>query len=175
MKRLMLLAQLLFVAILHGQETITFRGDESRLYRTRPGGERVDTLPIIKGDRFFAVHSVKTGPIATGDVLQVTADMEVTNDCGYNVGLGSFMVLAPTDSGVTRSPETTIAFAAVFNVTPDMHHGLVTRVGTLVASQDYPTGAYVNFVAYAQSSLLTCAGLHVERGYGQMFVTHFRK
>lgn len=143
-----------------------------RVYQTPTGAERVDSLRLSSPETMRIVQSVTLDSLRAGDVLVVHADMEATNDCGYNVGLGTFIVLAPDDTTTVRATETLIAPAAVFNISPNMHHGLASRSGALVLAKDVPS-SHVNFVAYAQSSLLTCVGLKVERGYGQLIVLHY--
>ena len=145
-----------------------------RGYRSAAGSERVDSLRLVSPDTMVVVFSLRVDSLRAGDLLVAHGDVEVTNDCNYNVGLVTFMVLALSDTVVFRTSASMIAFAAGFNVSPNMHHGLSSRSGSIIVTEDMPT-ARVNFVAYAQSSLLTCRGIRVERNYGQLTVLHYSR
>lgn len=142
-----------------------------RAYRTLQHGERVDTLRITAQETMVVVHSVRVESLRAGDLLVAHGDLEATNDCGYNVALVTFMLLAASDAVAAPANEGMIALPAGFNITANMHHGLASRSGSYIITRDTPV-AYVNLVAYAQSDVRTCRGLRVERGYGQLVVLH---
>lgn len=143
-----------------------------KVYQTPAAAERVDTLPLSNPETMRVVQSVKLDTLRAGDVLIVHGDIEATNDCGYNVALGTYIILAPTDTSIARSTDAVLSPAAGFNISANMHHGLASRSGALVITRDIPD-AHINLVAYSQSSVLTCGGLKVERGYGQLVVLHY--
>lgn len=142
-----------------------------RAYQTLAGGERVAILPLASPDSMLVVYSIRVDSLRAGDLLEAHGDIEVTNDCGFNIAIGTFMILAPDPATTVRSSDAMVAYAAGFNVTPNMHHGLASRSGAHVIARDIAT-TRVNFVAYAQSTGRGCPGLRVERGYGQLVVLH---
>lgn len=145
-----------------------------RAYRTPAGAELIDTLPLRRPDSALVVFSTRVDRLREGDLLMAFADMEVTNDCGYNIAIGTYITATTDSSSVERGPGI-MAHANGFNVTPNMHHGVSTRTGALVITPELAGERWINLVAYAQSSDVSCSGLRVERGYGQLVILHYTR
>jgi len=132
-------------------------------------GEHVISIPV---DRYSAnrdvIYSVPVGDVTPGDTLLIQSEFEVTNNLGYNVMLASYVIL--TD-GPTATAGLEITEANTYNVTPNMHHGLTTKVGSLAITENL-SDRYVNIVAYSAASRATTgATLRVEPDYGRLIVT----
>jgi hypothetical protein len=64
-------------------------------------------------------------PVTAGDVLDLDADGRVTNDVGYNVGVGWYLAWYDYDDGVPwphAQPWTKIGTSSGDNVDPTRHH-----------------------------------------------------
>lgn len=143
------------------------------LHATGDASELVPYLPVTKSSPYkrVVVFSVPVGPLAVGDIIVALCEWEVTNDLGYNVMVASQMVLAPTRDAVAGAEVTE---ANGYNVTPAMHHGIVSKVGMLAVTRAMAS-AHVNVVAYAASSRAPVTGtrLTVMRDYGRLSVLRF--
>ncbi len=146
--------------------------DLIRHWNTGNGSELVTSLPITTGQpySFRVVFSQAVTDLRAGDILQILSEFEATNDEGYNCMIGCYVILA-TSAAATSGTE--ITEASGYNITPAMHHGMMTKVGTLIVPDSLAEG-YVNVVAYAAS---TAAGtgdvLTVEQDYGRLSVLAF--
>jgi hypothetical protein len=172
-----------------------------RVHRTARGAEMVELLPLPARirtqqgshlqEKYQVVYSAAVGPLSEGDVLQVSAEFEATNDCGYDVALGSWLVITRERGRAVPEEgrgDSYIAHPAGFNITNGsfqlpgagdrsfMHHGFVSRSAVYAVPRGMTGTRHVNFVAYAQSDKLDCkhgGGLKVEKGNGQMSIIHF--
>jgi len=117
------------------------------------------------------VYTVFVGDVGPGDTFLVQSEFEVTNDLGYNIMIGSYIVLA---DGPTATTGTDITEPNAFNVTPDMHHGVPVKVGSLAVTESL-SNQYVNVVAYSRASRATAtSSIRVEPDYGRLIVTTIR-
>lgn len=130
--------------------------------------ERAATLPMPTEKR--VVFSVEVPDLAIGDVLIALGEIQVTNPYTYNAMLGSQVILADTP---TATAGTEVTEAATTNITPAMHHYLMARVGSHVASRS--DRRFANLVAYASASLAqTGDALTVDNDYGRLAVLRVR-
>jgi len=142
-----------------------------RHWNTGHGSELVSTLPVTSTTYdFMVVYSQEIANIRPGDVIQVMSEFESTNPYDHVVMLGCRIVLgaSSTDTGGTNITEDN-----VFNISPAMHHGTFTKVGTYVLDEAAPS-AFVNVVAYARYKYAEPGdALTVEPGYGRLSVILF--
>jgi len=139
-------------------------------YNSGNSGELVTSLPLSDGapvnKRVVYCIDLLTPPIA-GEILHVTAEMEATNDLGYNVAMVSQLLLTDT---ATATSGYEISEANGFNITPDMHHGMTIRVGTLTVPAG-STRRFVVLVAWAESTAAQPGhALTIEQDYGRLSV-----
>lgn len=136
--------------------------------------ELTSSLPVATSSGAatrMVVFSVPIGDLPLGAALSVAAEYEATNPLGYNVMVASYLILADSPTATTGVE---IAEANGFNITANMHHGIITKVGALVVTEATPA-AYVNLVSYAASSAATPgATLRVEQDYGRLSVLVWR-
>lgn len=116
------------------------------------------------------IFSQAIGDLATDQFFTFASEYELTNNLGFNVMVGAWVEL-------TDSPTTTagirIGEANGFNISHNMHHGMVTKVGSYKATAPL-TARYVNVVAYSASSAATAGDtVKVEQGYGHLSVVKF--
>lgn len=113
------------------------------------------------------LYSVKVPEIKQGDVLQVTSEFEITNDFTYNVMIGAKIILADSSKNTNGA---LIDQANGFNVTPNMHHGVVSKSRTWKAESTY-NDKYVNVVIWSLSvNAFSNDKLKIEKGYGHLDV-----
>ena len=132
-------------------------------------GELVTTIPVNKtGTARDVVYSIPVGDLGPGDTLLIQAEYEATNNLGYNVMLGSYVTLADSPTATSGRD---ITEANTFNVTPDMHHGVPVKVGSLAVTEPL-TDQYVNLISYSAAYLAAPgATLRIEQDYGHLVVT----
>jgi len=172
-----------------------------KVYKTVRQGEKQLVLPLPKRiqtprgpglqDLYQVIFSIAVEGLSENDVLHVSAEMEATNDCGYDVAFGTWLMIG-TDSARTvpdsAKGESYLSFPSGYNITNGnymlpgaadrgfMHHGSVTRSSAFVVPKGMSGTRYINFIGYAQADKLDCkkgGGLKVEKGNGQMSVLHF--
>jgi len=132
-------------------------------------GEQVISIPVTRSslDR-DVVYSVPVGDLTSGHTLLMQTEFETTNDLGYNVMVASYVILADSPTA-TQGLE--IAEANTYNVTPDMHHGITTKIGSLAITENL-ADQYVNVIVYSRASRAsTSSTLRVEPDYGRLVVT----
>lgn len=136
------------------------------------GTENVSTVPIKAnpGDGDMrVVYSVAVSALA-GDLLEAMGQYEVTNDVGYNVGIGCGLVLASTSTGVNGDA---LAKNTMTVCTPDIHHHVGRPHGMKKFASNW--SGYANLVVWAASSAaVTGDTITVEAGYGQVDVALIR-
>lgn len=148
------------------------RSDGSRPCRhdTGANSELVTHLPV---DTFASdvnkrvVYSQKL-ELVEGQLLLAVAEVQMTNDLGYNVFVASQLLLAAGPDEV-KGKEITAANGR--NLTPDMHHDQQTRSGTYEVAGSDEGERYVNFVVWSAGSRASNGDLlTVDQGYGQLSV-----
>lgn len=113
------------------------------------------------------VYSVPIASITAGDVLRISAEMEATNNNQFNVMIGSSIVLADSPYAVQG---TLIDAANSYNITPDMHHGVVVKCRNWKSKFDYQF-KFVNLVAWgAADYAVASTTLKIEQNYGHIDV-----
>lgn len=125
------------------------------------GVERISAIQVNSGLQ-KVVLSVKVPNLKSSDVVAIQAQVEITNNLSFNVGVGRLILRSPVGPDDVGSG-TYILPAAMDNVDPYYVHHKVLNVAT---SDSGAVGdAYYNFIAYAVSA--AGSGLmQVEPGYG---------
>lgn len=143
------------------------------VYNSGNGSELVTSLIITHAPGPYqrtVIYCVDLGaPPLGGEILYVSGDEEFTNPYTYNVALSAHLLLT-TSCAATDGGE--ISEDAGFNITPDMHHGAISRSGSLVVAVGN-SRQYVAFIADAASTAAptcNCARLAVEPDYGRLSV-----
>jgi len=131
--------------------------------------ENNTSIPIINGTPTLkVVYSVLIPVIYIGDILKITSTFEVTNPYTYNAMIGSYILLGTSATDTTST--NIIDPANAWNVTPAMHHGVVTKSRQWIATADY-TNAYINVIGYGASVNAASGDAFVlEQGYGHLDV-----
>lgn len=118
------------------------------------------------------IYSVHVEEASKGDILSITTSFEVTNDLPYNVMISSAIVLTNSEVEVKG---VALDRPSAWNVTPDMHHGVVNRCRQFKLPEDI-SNKYVNVIAGAASDAAKPNDvLTVEQQYGHLdLVIHDR-
>lgn len=101
-------------------------------------------------------------PTRTGDKVLVTAQFEVTNPNPYAVGIGRL---------IQRSDGALIIPAAMDNVTPQMHHSVITMAGWDAAP--IPNATYSVVVYAVSTAAISGHAVRIEQGYGFLQAMRF--
>lgn len=123
--------------------------------------ETEKTSSILINGPFYEVYA-QAVTLAAGDIIQVKAQSEVTNNYSYNIGVGRYLLIS-TDP--TALDGTRIAPAVMENCTPSEHHSVIISGGDWQTPVDGVF--YVKLIAYAvANSAQSGHTLRVEQGYG---------
>ena len=125
-------------------------------FRTAAGSETTPCLPNnYPAYTVLPVYRLRVNGLHAGDVVILTAELEVTDDTGATAMLGTQLVAS--DGFDMSDREAT-------NVTPAVHHLSVVRTATYVAE----VSGCVEFqlLAWTTSDAAQATALIVERGYG---------
>jgi hypothetical protein len=172
-----------------------------RVYKTTRQSEKHSVLHLPKRiqtpqgpglqEQYQVIFSIAVAGVAEGDVIHVSAEMEATNDCGYDIAFGTWLMIGNDPARTvpdSSKGESYLSFPSGYNITNGnymlpgagdrgfMHHGSVTRSGVYVVPKGISGTRHINFIGYAQVDKLDCkkgGGLKVEKGNGQMSVLHF--
>jgi len=147
----------------------------NQYYSTGNDAERVSTLPVptiatsVHKRVVYELDLGEAGMLA-GEILQITAAIEVTNDLGYNVSFVTNLTLGT----VTGVPGMEINEGAGENVTPSMHHGERTIARQWRVPTNMPLHRYVQLTCWAASSRGgSTARLAIMRDYGHLDVVRW--
>lgn len=148
-------------------------------YATPSGSELLGKLPLssLKKYRFNTLYILKVPDLRKGDVVQAHAQFEVTNDLGVPVSFDHAMLLHPKKTVVkdspTQSKDRRLCEYAGEYLTPEMHHGFRTLMGSFSAEED--GDAWISVVIYADGgNELAGRTLTVEKNYGGLRAIVFR-
>jgi len=128
--------------------------------------ERVKSISVssIKTPSDFqVVYSIKVSDLTPEDVILIKSQAEFTNNLGYTVSFGRYLLRAPSPTEVIKGVQVTRPVYMSFS--PGQHHYVAEYIGV-----DYmaPEGTYYyNVVAYAYTKRAKPGDtLIVEQGYG---------
>lgn len=137
------------------------------------------TLPVATSTTRRVLLRVPV-PACPGDVLDVTARAQITNDTGRVVGVGHALwvydVDLPGSVPVADRPWTQIAPHLADNCSPDRHHMPLHMGATWTVPDDWPPG-HRAMVAYQAAAFRTTPApgetVRVDQGYGQLVVRRY--
>ena len=142
------------------------------------GALETNAIPVdLPSNTYRTLYRVVLGGVEPGDYLDVDADARVTNNCGYNIGVGWHLwMYSYTNPLKTQGPWWRISAFSGENVTPDMHH-IPLHISTLYRMPaDWPSGHRPVIVLRADAhSTAWQPGdtLDVDAGYGQLIVRRY--
>lgn len=137
-------------------------------FKTLNNAEKYTSLPINGEKR--AVYSLSLGCLNKGDIILACGEAEfTTRDTVYNIGVWSRLLLSKEYKGITGDEVTE---ANGKNITPDVHHDVHTKSGTIEVPED---GEYwLNFVSHCRSTSSN-KDIVIEKDYGHLSVIVFPK
>ncbi len=148
-------------------------------YTTTTGGELIGKLTVSAPTkyRFSTLYILKVPGLRKGDVVEAHTQFEVTNDLGIPVSVAHAMLLHSKKTIVkdqpTQSRDRRLCEYAGEFLTPAMHHGFRTLVGSFTAESN--GDVWISVVVYAVGEkLLAGRTLTVEKGYGGLRAIVFR-
>jgi hypothetical protein len=149
-------------------------GDSLAHTNSGNSSELINSLPVTTGTPYImkVIYSQQLNNIKINEVIQTMCEYEVTNDLGFNVMIGTVILLADSPTATTGIE---ITEANAFNVTPGMHHGVIVKVGSYDVTANYPS-KYINVVGYAAGNAASSGDtIKVEQDYGRLSVFRFFK
>ena len=139
---------------------------------TGQDSERIDFIPISIGDApytYHVIYSQKLENLKRGQILQVMAEMEVTEQYNYNVQFVTYALLAHAQTEPIQGVKVSAANGE--NVTNNRHHMKRVVVGTYEITEQDEGTRYLNIVGQAASTAARDGHeLRVERNYGRLSV-----
>jgi hypothetical protein len=146
-------------------------------YTTPADGELVPSLTLAFDPcRYTTLYILRLPRLRKGDVIQAHCQFELTHDLGFNVMAAHAMLLHSKQTIVkdgNRPEGHVLCEYAGENITPGMHHGFRTLMGSLAAADD--GDAWVGVLIYAASDAAQAGDtLSVMKGYGGLRVVVFR-
>lgn len=147
-------------------------------YTTPAGAELVPAIRLAHNPyRYTTLYSLKLPDLRAGDVVQAHCQFEATNDVGVPVMLAHAMLFHSKETIVAHGPPPAkgrvISEYAGENLTPAMHHGFRTLVGSLAVPAD--GDGWVSVIVYASELAGPPGGkLGVQKGYGGLRAIVFR-
>lgn len=160
-------APALTVATTPEQHPVSLHADDTPVSATIP----VDTSASTGTVRVMRV----VVPVQAGDVLDITAEARVTNNVGYNVGVGSYLAWYDVDDGVPwphAQPWPRIGTATGDNVNPQRHHMPITLTRAYIVPGTWPAGhrMVINLMVDGHSTAAQSGDALTVDPYGQMIV-----
>ncbi|WP_395109772.1 hypothetical protein [Actinomadura sp. SCN-SB] len=134
------------------------------------------TIPVDKSASTGTVRVMRVVvPVKAGDVLDITAEARVTNDVGYNCGVGSYLAWYDVDDGIAwphAQPWTRIGTSTGDNVDPQRHHMPLTLTRAYVVPASWPDGhrMVINLMVDGHSTAAQSGDTLTVDDYGQMIV-----
>jgi hypothetical protein len=156
-------------------------------YETPPGGELVDRIRLAHDPyQFFTLFQLKLPSLRQGDIVHAHCQFEVTNNCfspgpkeeRVNVMVFHAMLIhsRATKLNDDPKPDWKIVMPCAYageNVTPGMHHGFRTLVGTTRIERE--GDAWLSVVIYAASDAAAKGSvLEIEKPYGGLSALVYR-
>jgi hypothetical protein len=137
-------------------------------------------LNVNSGDPdLFATVLRVVVPVAAGELIRADGWARVTNDLGYNVGVGWHLWMYDADNGVGASGVwTQISPLCGENVTPNMHHMPLGIKATYQVPDTWPEGHRAVVVLRASAHSTAWQPGHqitVDKPYGYLEVERLRE
>lgn len=126
--------------------------------------EKIVSLNIYSTKK-SVIYSIFVPFLQGGDVLTITSAFEATNPYNYNVMIGSCIILADAENSTEGD---IVDIPNAFNISPDMHHGVVNKARIWKAQSGYEN-KYVNVVSWAAAENAKASHqLKIEQNYGHL-------
>lgn len=136
--------------------------------------ETTDIPVDLSTTSYRILYRVVMGGVEPGDTLDIDADARVTNDLGYNIGVGWHLWMYDYNNPLkTNGPWWRISALSGENVTANMHHMPLHLSTLFTMPADWPSGhrPVIVFRADAHSTAWQSGDtLTVDAGYGQLIV-----
>ncbi len=116
---------------------------------------------------FYAIYSIQLPEIFEGDLIEVDASFECTQDTGENVMVCRHIHICASATATSGGIE--VSESACRNVTPGMHHDHIQDFGSIRGTPAM-SNKFVNFIAYANHYELRGHAVKIEPDYGRMTV-----
>lgn len=147
-------------------DTVVQGGNVYRVLRIRnPSGGGVP--PLRENYLYLALFSVRMD-LRGGDILEVFAECEVTNDNIYAVQMGSVIAISDQETDMRQAvvDGNYICGLTGMNVTNEIHHLMTTRAGSLTIPSGLSGSKWIHFIGFAISDGRTPGDyLIFERGH----------
>lgn len=143
---------------------VTDGGD--RYGTTDDNGEMVACLTTVYQPDYlyFPVYAIRVS-FKAGQIVKAYAEFEVTNDARINIMVAS-QILLVKQLDYFNPHKIEVTEGNGFNVDPTMHHGLTTKIGSVLLTDDFE--GYLVLFAWAASDANPNTSLAVERDYGKL-------
>jgi len=135
--------------------------------------EKVEYIPLDTWVpyREYVLYSTKVENLQENDLLSITTEFEVTNNTGINLMIASSVKLCDSATSVKGN---ILISANGFNVSPSMHHGVMTHARQIKLNKDYGD-KYVNVIIVAASTdAKPIHRLKIEKEYGHLDIMVFK-
>lgn len=137
------------------------------------GALETTAIPVdLPSSTYETLYRLVLGGVQPGDLLDITANARVTNNCGYNIGVGWHLwVYDYTDPARSSGTWYRVSHFMGENVTPDMHHMPLT-INALVRMPSTWVAGHRPVVVLRADAHSTAwqegDTLDVDAGYGQL-------
>lgn len=135
--------------------------------KTDLGGEKQTQLDKSEGKQ--VMFSLPLPPLQKNDIIECQVHLRATNNDVGNIAFGGQILLA--DSSDQIEPiidEDAVTYWAGFNISLNMHHGLLVHTGCTNITDNNLSRNYINFVSRAQTDIPGDPHLRIDRYYGQL-------
>jgi hypothetical protein len=132
--------------------------------------ENIINLPVTQETGVVRNNAYSVGPISIppNSLVEIFFQCELTNNLGYNVGVGRQIIRTTSAASTTG---TAINPAVMSNSTPAEHHYVLVHFGSEVVGSTGLTNVYYNVPLWLVSTSATPgATMTLEQGYGQLVV-----
>jgi len=150
--------------------TVVATEPEQQIVVYRDNTENILNLPVTQETNVVRNNAYSVGPINVppNSLVEVFFQCELTNDLGYNVGVGRQIIRTTSAASTSGTP---INRAVMSNSTPAEHHYVLVHFGTEVVGTTGLTNVYYNVPLWLVSTSATSgATMRLEPGYGELVV-----
>lgn len=150
--------------------TVIATEPEQEIVVYRDNVENIQYLPVTQETGVVRNNAYSVGPISVppNSLVEIFFQCELTNNLGYNVGVGRQIIRTTSAASTTGTP---INPAVMSNSTPAEHHYVLVHFGSEVVGSTGLTNVYYNVPLWLVSTSATPgATMTLEQGYGQLVV-----
>jgi hypothetical protein len=150
--------------------TVVSAEPEQKIFVYRDNVENILNLPVTQETGLVRNNAYSVGPITVppNSLVEIDFQCELTNNLGYNVGVGRQIIRTTSAASTTGTP---INPAVMSNSTPDEHHYVLVHHGMEVVGTTGLTNVYYNVPLWLVSTSATSgATMRLEPGYGELII-----